>query len=205
MESENTKKFKIAMLGLDGAGGTTILYTLKDSEMASATTFIQTIGFNVEYINHSDINLAIWDIGGSEKIRPHWLNFSKDAVGLIFVVDASDTNRLEEAKNELEKVIKGQVWPILIYANKKDRTNGIDVKEIIEKMDLKALLKNKNWHIQPTCALTKDGLDDGLDWLTLSLKIAFHLPLSDTCNVGKRDTHNETNGGPEAKRAKCES
>ena len=205
MESENTKKFKIAMLGLNGAGGTTILYTLKDSEMASATTFIPTIGFNIEYIKHSDISLAIWDIGGSEKIRPHWSNFSKDAVGLIFVVDASDTSRLEEAKNELEKVIKGQVWPVLIYANKKEKTNAIDVKEIIEKMDLEELLKNKNLHIQPSCALTKDGLEDGLDWLTLSLKIAFQLPLSDTCNVGKRDTHNKTNGGPEAKRAKCES
>ena len=124
---------------------------------------------------------------------------------MIFVVDASDTSRLEEAKNELEKVIKGQVWPVLIYANKKEKTNAIDVKEIIEKMDLEELLKNKNLHIQPSCALTKDGLEDGLDWLTLSLKIAFQLPLSDTCNVGKRDTQNKTKEGPEAKRAKCES
>ena len=205
MESENTKKFKIAMLGLDGAGGTTILYTLKDSKMASETTFIPTIGFNIEFIKHDGITFAIWDIGGSEKIRPHWSHFSKDAKGLIFVVDASDKNRLEEAKKELESIIQGQVWPILIYANKIERLNSIDVKEFEEKMNLEELLKNKNWQMQKSCAIKNDGLYNGLDWMALAMKIGFQLPLSSTSNVEKRDMPNETNEGPEAKKAKTSS
>jgi Arf/Sar family protein len=31
-------------------------------------------------------------------------------------------------------------------------------------------LKNRKWHIQATCALRGDGLYEGLDWLSSTLK-----------------------------------
>lgn len=31
-------------------------------------------------------------------------------------------------------------------------------------------LKNRKWHIQGTCALKGDGLYEGLDWLSSTLK-----------------------------------
>lgn len=31
-------------------------------------------------------------------------------------------------------------------------------------------LKNRKWHIQSTCALKGDGLYEGLDWLSSTLK-----------------------------------
>lgn len=31
-------------------------------------------------------------------------------------------------------------------------------------------LKNRTWHIQGTCALSGDGIYDGLDWLGSTLK-----------------------------------
>jgi len=57
----NKTPLKILMLGLDGAGKTTILYKLKIGE---TLTSVPTIGFNVEEVKYKNLNFMIWDIGG---------------------------------------------------------------------------------------------------------------------------------------------
>ena len=60
------EKAKIAMLGLDAAGKTTILYKLKINENI---TTIPTVGFNVEEINFHNLTMTVWDVGqGGQKI-----------------------------------------------------------------------------------------------------------------------------------------
>ena len=60
------EKAKIAMLGLDAAGKTTILYKLKINENV---TTIPTVGFNVEEINFHNLTMTVWDVGqGGQKI-----------------------------------------------------------------------------------------------------------------------------------------
>ena len=98
-----------------------------------------------------------------------------------------------------------QGLPILIYANKQDKTSAIDVKEMVERMNLETLLKNENWHIQASCALTNAGLFAGLDWLELALKTTFQIPLCNTSNVEKRDIQIEPTDETEAKKAKTSS
>ncbi len=49
------------MLGLDGAGKSTILYKLKLGEVLST---VPTIGFNVETLEYNNISFTVWDIGG---------------------------------------------------------------------------------------------------------------------------------------------
>lgn len=51
----------ILMLGLDGAGKTTILFKLKLGEVVSS---IPTIGFNVETVEYKNIKFTVWDVGG---------------------------------------------------------------------------------------------------------------------------------------------
>jgi len=52
---------RILMLGLDGAGKSTILYKLKLGEVLST---VPTIGFNVETLEYNNISFTVWDIGG---------------------------------------------------------------------------------------------------------------------------------------------
>lgn len=59
-------KAKLAMLGLDAAGKTTILYKLKLNEMV---TTIPTVGFNVEEIHFHNLSMTVWDVGGQKVIR----------------------------------------------------------------------------------------------------------------------------------------
>eukprot|EP00750_Incisomonas_marina_P025667 INCI5616.2.p2 GENE.INCI5616.2~~INCI5616.2.p2 ORF type:complete len:144 (+),score=21.76 INCI5616.2:93-524(+) len=85
----------ILMVGLDGAGKTTILYKLKLGEV---TNTIPTVGFNVETVKYKNVSFNVWDVGGQAKLRKLWRHYYKDVGGVIFVVDSCDSARFEEAK-----------------------------------------------------------------------------------------------------------
>ena len=114
----------------------------------------------------------MWDVGGQDKIRPLWRHYYQNTQGLIFVIDSNDRERIIEASEEFQGVLRNpelQNAPILIFANKQDLPNSMGVNEIMEKMKLHSLNSNK-WHIQSTNALTGDGLYEGLDWLSSNIK-----------------------------------
>ena len=157
------------MLGLDSAGKTTILYKLKLGDTVST---IPTIGFNVDSVTYKKITFNVWDVGGQDKIRPLWKHYYVGANGLIFVVDCADWNRLDQAKEELHRIVTN--WEmrhviILIFANKQDLPDAIGPTELQERLDL-THLRGRTWYIQPTCAITGDGLYEGLTWLAHNFK-----------------------------------
>lgn len=86
----------------------------------------------------------------------------------MFVVDSVDVERMEEAKMELARTAKSpdnsQV-PVLILANKQDLPGARDPKEIEKHLGLHELGAGHLYHVQPACAITGEGLDDGLDAL----------------------------------------
>merc|ERR1719449_298646 len=96
------KDCRILMVGLDAAGKTTILYKLKLGEVV---TTIPTIGFNVETVEYKNINFSVWDVGGQDKIRKLWRYYYQNTQGLIFVVDSNDRDRIEDAREELAKIL----------------------------------------------------------------------------------------------------
>src|SRR3954471_9725313 len=111
---------RILMVGLDAAGKTTILYKLKLGEIV---TTIPTIGFNVETVEYKNIKFTVWDVGGQDKIRLLWRHYYQNTQGLIFVVDSSDKERVELAKEELHKMLNEEDLRdavVLVFANKQD-------------------------------------------------------------------------------------
>lgn len=60
------REMRILILGLDGAGKTTILYRLQVGEVV---TTIPTIGFNVEQVQYKNLKFQVWDLGGQTSIR----------------------------------------------------------------------------------------------------------------------------------------
>ena len=112
------KDMRILMVGLDAAGKTTILYKLKLGEVV---TTIPTIGFNVETVDYKNISFTVWDVGGQDKIRNLWRHYYQNTQGLIFVVDSNDKARIEDAKNELHKMLQEEELKeadLLVFANK---------------------------------------------------------------------------------------
>jgi ADP-ribosylation factor-like protein 5B len=51
-----------------------------------------------------------------------------------------------------------------VFANKQDQQIAMNAMEIAEKMSLHSI-KEHNWHIQTCCALTGEGIFEGLEWL----------------------------------------
>ena len=92
--------------------------------------------------------------------------------GVIFVVDSNDRDRVGEARDELHRMLNEDELReaiLLVFANKQDLPNAMNAAEITDKLGLHSL-RQRNWYIQSTCATTGDGLYEGLDWLSTSLK-----------------------------------
>ena len=158
------KDVRILMVGLDAAGKTTILYQLK---MGETVKTIPTIGFTVETLDYKGLNFTVWDVGGQDKIRVLWKHYYQNTDGLIFVVDSNDRDRIEDAAEELKKMLAEEELKesvVLVMANKQDLSGALSPNEVTEKMGM-GQLKGRQWLVQGTSATTGQGLKEGLDWM----------------------------------------
>ena len=132
------REMRILMLGLDNSGKTSILYRLK---LGQPKRTVPTIGFNVETLEYKNIAFTVWDVGGQEKLRALWRHYFASTQALIFVVDSSDRGRLQEAAEELHRLIKEEELQnalLLVLANKQDLPGACNAAEISEEMHLYA-------------------------------------------------------------------
>ena len=137
---------RILMVGLDAAGKTTTLYKLKLGEVVKA---IPTVGFNVETVTYKNISFQCWDIGGQTILRDLWRHYYNGTNGIIFIVDSSDRERIDIARDTLhmmlqEEELKGA--SLLVYANKQDQAGCMSCPEITDRLQLTAI-KGRNWYI----------------------------------------------------------
>ena len=160
---------RILMLGIDGAGKTTILYKIKLNEVI---TTVPTIGFNVESIKYRNIKFNVWDIGGQDRIRKLWKHYYEGVSGLIYVIDSNDRDRIDENALELGKLLNEEELKkasLLILANKRDLPNIVSIRELKERLGLHYII-DRPWSIQSACGVSGDGIYQGLEWLSNTLK-----------------------------------
>ncbi|CAL4069055.1 unnamed protein product, partial [Meganyctiphanes norvegica] len=162
-------EMRVVTLGLDGAGKTSILFKLKQDEFVST---IPTIGFNVETIEYKNFKFTVWDVGGQPKLRPLWRHYYFNTQAVIFVVDATDGDRLPEAQAELTKLMTERELKdasLLIFANKESCPGAASVGDITSGLGVDKLCLGRSWHVQPCDAQSGSGLHQGLDWLARQL------------------------------------
>ena len=161
---------RILMVGLDAAGKTTILYKLKLNEQV---TTIPTIGFNLEKVSpKKGISFTMWDVGGQDKIRKLWHHYFNGVEGIIFVVDSTDCDRFQEARDELEWILNADLLkgvPLVVLANKQDLPRACSVTEVTEALRMTSV-KGREWFIQGSSAISGDGLYEGLDKMATMVK-----------------------------------
>eukprot|EP00123_Amoebidium_parasiticum_P002335 comp13597_c0_seq1/m.9198 comp13597_c0_seq1/g.9198 ORF comp13597_c0_seq1/g.9198 comp13597_c0_seq1/m.9198 type:complete len:186 (-) comp13597_c0_seq1:141-698(-) len=158
---------RLLMVGLDFAGKTTILYRVKLNHTVST---IATVGFNAETIKRKNSTFTVWDVGGSTGLRPLWRHYFPGTCGIIFVVDSTDHPRFAEAQHELKILMEApelESAVLLVFANKNDLPGAADTETVTSALNLQSL--NRKWKVQPSNALTGDGLYEGLDWLVNAL------------------------------------
>ncbi|XP_065365617.1 ADP-ribosylation factor 6-like [Calliphora vicina] len=171
----STQEIRVGMLGLDNAGKTTLLYqligNLQNQELQP------TSGFNLETIRYKQYSLKIWDVGGGNpKNRVLWRHYNeKTTKAIIFVIDGADIQRLPYAANELQWLwwrpeLSQAVF--LIFVNKQDLGSSSTLKqqEIAELLDLRNVSIYHSWAVQECCALTGEGVWQGLQKLVQMYK-----------------------------------
>ncbi|CAG8456011.1 3869_t:CDS:2 [Paraglomus occultum] len=163
------EEVKIILVGLDNAGKTTVLYKLLLNEVVVTTP---TIGSNVEEITYKNIRFLMWDLGGQDALRSTWKTYYVKTKAVIMVIDSTDKNRLHISRNELHTMLEDENLKnaaLLVFANKQDMTGALSAAQISEALNLTGL-RDRQWHIQACCALTGDGLFEGLDWIVAQIE-----------------------------------
>ncbi|TPX34430.1 hypothetical protein SeMB42_g07322 [Synchytrium endobioticum] len=166
-----SREMRILMLGLDCAGKTTILYKLTPSPPIAT---IPTVGFNVESVVYKKTRFNVWDVGGQDKIRPLWRHYYTGTTGLIYVVDSHDRARMDEARDELHRIVHDREMRdacVLVFANKQDLPGALSPLDVTERLNLHRF-RDRPWLIHPACATTGEGLMEGLQWLSQNCGVA---------------------------------
>jgi len=162
------KERRILILGLDGAGKTTILYKLQVGEVV---TTIPTIGFNVETLTYKNLKFQVWDLGGQTSIRPYWRCYYSNTDAIIYVVDSMDKERMCTSKQELVGMLEEEELKkatLVVFANKQDIEGALTETEVAKELGL-AAIKDRKWQIFKTSAIQGVGLENGMDWLANAL------------------------------------
>jgi len=163
------REARILVLGLDNAGKTTILYRL---QVGTVVSTIPTIGFNVETLTYKNIKFQVWDLGGQTSIRPYWRCYYPNTQAVIYVVDSSDPERVGTSRQEFHAILEEEELAeaaVLVFANKQDVPGALSELQITEGLGL-AEIKNRQWAIFKTSALKGEGLWEGMEWLSNTLK-----------------------------------
>ncbi|MHA1264889.1 MAG: ADP-ribosylation factor-like protein [Candidatus Helarchaeota archaeon] len=157
----NTRKKKMIILGLDNAGKSTIVLTLKKQLKLKDIAKLQpTKGVITEQFEGEDALYQVWDFGGQENYRNSYLQrpeyFAATDI-CIFVIDIQDQPRYAQALNYLKRILEimkqlGEYCEFSIFLHKFDPelqdTEEYDIRsrEVIKK--IRELFINYNFPLK---------------------------------------------------------
>ena len=101
---------------------------VRNNNLFLAIANIISVGFNVETVTYKNVKFNVWDVGGQDKIRPLWRHYYTGTQGLVFVVDSQDRERIDEARQELHRILSDREMKdclLLVFANKQDLPGGM--------------------------------------------------------------------------------
>ncbi|KAF3857094.1 hypothetical protein F7725_008953 [Dissostichus mawsoni] len=146
------RKVTLVMVGLDNAGKTA---TVRGIQGENPQDVAPTVGFSKVDLKQGKFEVTIFDLGGGKRIRGIWKNYYSESHGVVFVVDSSDVQRIQE------------------LANKQDQEGALAEADIIENLSLEKLVNENKClcQIEPCSAVLGYGkkvdksIKKGLKWL----------------------------------------
>ena len=99
------------------------------------------------------------------KIKPLWRHYYQNTDFIIFTLDSSDRQRLDEAIEKFYTQTRDDELyrlPVLVYVTKQDLPYAMSVQYISDKLNFN---RHDKFHIQGSSSITGYGLYEGLDWI----------------------------------------
>jgi len=167
-------EYFILILGLDNAGKTTFLEAAKmklvpNHQGANLQKITTTVGLNLGKIDTNGVRLNFWDLGGQEELQALWDKYYQECHAIIYVVDSSDRERIEQSKETFNSMIKNENVrgvPLLVAANKQDLVDCMGVREVKPLFEANLdLVGAREVMTLATSGLTGDGVVEGIDWV----------------------------------------
>ncbi|KAJ2841505.1 ADP-ribosylation factor protein 3 [Coemansia brasiliensis] len=166
-------EYSILVLGLDGSGKTTLLEKLKHTYNGvpgmDPAKIQPTVGVNMAKIRIQKCLLKFLDLGGQSDLRSIWESYFEDAHAILYVVDASNAKRMDEAKSVLlwlTRVAELDGIPILVLANKQDTTDIQQVAQVKEMINSIAdCLDTRDVRVMGGSGIQGTGVCEAVDWL----------------------------------------
>ncbi|XP_061643359.1 ADP-ribosylation factor-like protein 9 isoform X1 [Phyllopteryx taeniolatus] len=126
---------QVLVLGLDGAGKSSLLYCLAIGSLD--VDMVPTQGFNAVSINREDLHIEFLEIGGKAELRPYWPRYMSKALLLVFVADSSAPQLFPVAKAQLHELLHSNPrLPLMVLANKQDLPGACSITDLHDALEL---------------------------------------------------------------------
>jgi len=171
------KEARILFLGLDNAGKTTLLHMLRDNKVEIHEP---TRHACAEELVMGSIKFKTFDLGGHFAARRLWKDYFVKVDGVVFLVDAADSERFEESRQELNDLLTQEelsMVPFLILGNKVDIPEAYSEEELREQLQLHRTTGKgsacpegvRGIEIFMCSVVNKYGFAEGFQWLSKHL------------------------------------
>ncbi|KAK7503066.1 hypothetical protein BaRGS_00005692 [Batillaria attramentaria] len=171
---EPKKPLTLALLGVDNSGKTTASFSFSGEPIDPDVA--PTLGFRSAKFVFGRYDITLYDVGGGKSMRPVWKNYFPEVYGVIYMVDSSTPDRMEEARETLRESLEhphvtGK--PVLLLANKQDKPEALDEVDLCEQLNLEVIVNTNKCpcRIETCSALRGTGrkmdphMREGLKWL----------------------------------------
>jgi len=160
------QEMELTLVGLQNSGKTTLVNVIASGQFNE--DMIPTVGFNMKKVNKGNVTIKLWDIGGQPRFRSMWERYCRGVNAIVFVVDAADPEKFDQAKKELHDLLSKPPLaniPLLVLGNKNDLPEAKGVAELIDSLDLNAIKDGREVVCYSISAKNSVNIDITLDWL----------------------------------------
>jgi len=159
------QEMELTLVGLQNSGKTTLVNVVATGGFSE--DMIPTVGFNMRKVTKGKVTIKLWDLGGQPRFRSMWERYCRGVHAIVYVVDSADPDNIAVSKTELHDLLAKPALeriPVLVLGNKNDLPEALSVDELIEKLNLKALI-NREVCCYSISAKNSVNIDITIDWL----------------------------------------
>jgi ADP-ribosylation factor related protein 1 len=136
-------------------------------------------------VDFGGTRLLFWDLGGQTDLQSIWASYYADCHAIVFMVDSTDQERIDEVQQAFGKLRQGvsndgldkmisndqvEGVPVLMLANKQDAPRALRVEEIKQTFNRIAVkLGARDSRVLPVSALKGEGVKEAVEWLQTRL------------------------------------